>query len=108
MNDINLLEPLYQLLEQVNLLLGFAHAEKWDEFQVNLSAYQTQLAVLEDSRYLNAVKSSGLSAEAQRLVAQLQDLNHQLDGLAEQTHAKIASELRLMTQSTKALDAYSR
>jgi hypothetical protein len=108
MNDKNLLAPLHQLVEQVYVLLGFAHSEKWDEFQVNLSAYQAQLTLLEDAAYLNAVKNSGLTSEAQSLVSQLQGLNQQLDVLAEQTHEKIASELRLMTQSNKALDAYSR
>jgi hypothetical protein len=108
MNDKNILEPLNQLLVQVNALLAFAHSEHWDTFQVHLSAYQEQLTLLEDTAYLSAVKNSGLTSEAQSLVSQLQGLNQQLDVLAEQAHEKIASELRLMTQSNKALDAYSR
>jgi Flagellar protein FliT len=108
MIDKNLLEPLHQIIEQVNVLLVFAREENWDELQENLGAYQNQLTILEQDTYLDALRDSQLTGSAQDLILQIQDLNQQLDLLAVGRHEKIASELRLMAQSTKALDAYSR
>ena len=108
MNPETLLQPLQQLLTQVQLLLAFAHAENWDAIQIEMVDYQKRAVLLEDEIYLQSLKDANLVIEAQGLMLQIQGFNQQVDEHAEAFHEKVASELRQMNLSNKALDAYRR
>jgi hypothetical protein len=108
MNDETLLQPIHNLLIEVKALLVLAQAAKWDELNASLESYQVKLNVLSDKHYLQTIKDNNLNLEAQGIILQIQGFNAQVDELAECEHTRIASELRQMMQSDKALDAYSR
>jgi hypothetical protein len=108
MKPENILEPLHTLLTQAQALLVFAQAENWSEFQTAFEHYQQNIFLLSDAAYIQTIQNENLSAEAQDFILQIQTINQQLDTLAEKTHANIASELRQILQSDKALNAYRR
>jgi hypothetical protein len=108
MNTENLLEPLHQLLTQAQALLILAQEKNWDELQHQFAPYQQQMAVLADENYLQALKAANLSAAAQALIVEIHAGNEQLAVDAAQGYENIASELRQIIQSDKAMDAYSR
>lgn len=108
MNTENLLQPLQLLSLQVKNLLALAHAEDWQAVQTQITDYQQGVAILSDENYLQAVRNANLIEEAQALITQIYEFNRLLDENAVVNHDKIASELRHMMQSDKALNAYGR
>lgn len=108
MNAEQLLQPLTNLLLQAESLLLLAQQEDWLGLEAKIGDYQQKVALLEDRAYILSLKQAGLALQAQGLVLQIQGINQKVDEYAQDSHQKIASELRHMIQSNKALDAYGR
>ena len=108
MNSENLLHPVAQLLAQAEMLLVLAEAEDWLALEGQMAGYQARVGLLEDQAYLQTLKDAGLALSAQGLILQIHGINKKVDDLAQYSQQKIASELRHITQSDKAMDAYGR
>ena len=108
MSATTLLHPLNQLLSQAEALLVLAGGDEWPAVEVAMAEYLQAMAILEDQKYLTALKEAGLALEAQGLILQIRGLNEKVDAQAQVSHEKIASELRQIMQSSKALDAYGQ
>lgn len=108
MSSENLLHPITQLLAQAESLLTLAQAEDWQGLEGQMPDYVIKVALLEDQVYLQSLKDSGLALAAQGLILQIHGTNKKIDDLAQDSQQQIASELRHMSQSGKAMDAYGR
>jgi len=108
MSTENLLQPLEQLLVQAESLLSLTQEEDWFSLAAQMDDYLQKVALVEDQTYLQSLKDAGLALEAQGLILQIHGINQKVDEVAQDSHEKIASELRHMIQSGKAMDAYSR
>jgi len=108
MDKSELLKPLYELLDGAQALIGLAQAEEWAAMDAAASVYQQNVALLEDGRYLQAISDANLVEDAKAIILAIQALNDELDVHTSLQREKIASELRQMNQSGKALDAYGR
>ena len=108
MSTENLLQPLEQLLVQAESLLSLTQEEDWVALAAQMADYLQKVALVEDQTYLQSLKDAGLALEAQGLILQIHGINQKVDEVAQDSHEKIASELRHMIQSGKAMDAYSR
>ena len=103
-----LLQPLYDILAQAEALVSLGDAEEWEALEVELVDYQQKVSFLNDERYLKAIQDEQLTDQAKDVIAKIQVLNDKLDLHANEARDKIASELRQMMQSNKAIDAYGR
>lgn len=108
MSNHDLLRPLHELLERVQAMLHQAQAEEWEAMEAAAIEYQQQVSFLNDDSYLKAVQDEHLVDDAKALISQIQTLNDELDRYASAQRDKIASELRQINQSNKAMDAYGR
>lgn len=108
MEKNELLKPLYEIMERVNELVRLAHAEDWDAMNQAATRYQQHVTFLDDMVYLQALNDAHLVDEAKAIIAQIQQLNTDLDIHTSMQRDRIASELRQMNQTDKALDAYGR
>ena len=106
MNTETVLQPLQLLREKAESLLSLADNEEWFNLEEQMNDYVQALTLLEDNAYLQSLIAAGLAMNAQSLILQIQELNEKLDGLATDSQRKIASELRQIIQSGKALGAY--
>ena len=103
-----LLQPLYNILLQAEELVRLSQGEDWELFEAEIAKYQQQVTILNDQNYLKALEIEKLTNEAKEIIAKIQVLNDNLDTHANEMREKIASELRQMIQSNKAIDAYGR
>lgn len=108
MNAENLLNPLVQLLGKAEALLVLAQAEDWMGLEAEMANYLEKVGLIEDQAYLQALKDAGSALYAQGLILQIQGTNKKIDDIAQDSQQKIASELRQIIQSGKAMDAYGR
>jgi|GEM_PF-636474 len=103
-----LLKPLYSLLERAETLSLLIVAQEWGTLEAELPAYEQEARFLNDETYTNALINTNQAEEAQAIIAKIQRLNDMMDVAAIENRDKIASELRQILQSGKAMDAYSR
>lgn len=108
MRNNELLKPLYEVLERAQELVRLAHAEEWDAMNTAASKYQQHVTFLDDDVYLHALNDANLVNEAKAIIVTIQAVNDDLDSYTLLQREKVASELRQLSQSGKALDAYGR
>jgi hypothetical protein len=108
MDNNELLKPLYEILDRVKELVNLAQAEEWEAMDAAANKYQQHVTFLDDNVYLQALHDAYLVEEAKAIIVQIQGMNDDLDVHTSLQRERIASELRQMNQSDKALDAYSR
>jgi hypothetical protein len=108
MDNNELLKPLYEVLERAQELVRFAQAEEWDAMNTAASKYQEHVTFLDDDSYLQAINDAHLVDEAKAIIASIQCVNDDLDSYTLLQREKVASELRQLSQSDKALEAYGR
>lgn len=108
MNTHELLNPLADILARVQGLVLLAQAEDWIAMEVAASEYEQRVTILEDAAYFKSISDANLVEEAKAIIAEIQTVNNDLDTHTALQREKIASELRQMTQSNKALEAYGR
>lgn len=108
MDNNELLKPLYELLERAQELISLGLAEEWEAMDVAAKKYQQHVTFLDDDAYLQAINEAHLVDDAKAIIFLIQGLNNELDIHTNFQREKIASELRQMNQSGKALDAYGR
>lgn len=108
MDNNELLKPLYEVLERAQELVRLAHAAEWDAMNVAAGKYQQHVTFLDDDVYLRALNDANLVDEAKAIIVKIQDVNNDLDSYTLLQREKVASELRQLSQSDKALDAYGR
>ncbi len=108
MSNNELLKPLYEILDRVNELVQLAQAEDWEAMNTAADKYQQHVTFLDDDVYLQALQDAHLVEEAKAIIVQIQSLNDDLDTHTSLQRDRIASELRQMNQSDKALEAYGR
>jgi hypothetical protein len=108
MNTHEILNPLADILARVQGLVDLAQAEDWVAMEVATAEYEQRVALLEDASYFKSISDANLVEEAKAIITQIQDVNNDLDTHTAVQREKIASELRQITQSNKALDAYGR
>ncbi len=108
MENNELLKPLYEILERVQELVRLAQSEEWDAMNTAADKYQQHVSFLDDDVYLRALNEAHLVDEAKAIIVKIQGVNDDLDSYTSLQRAKIASELRQLTQSDKALEAYGR
>ena len=108
MNSNELLKPLYEVLERAQELVRLAHAEEWEAMNTAASRYQQHVTFLDDDVYLHALNDANLVDEAKAVIVKIQDVNNDLDSYTLLQREKVASELRQLSQSDKALEAYGR
>jgi conjugal transfer/entry exclusion protein len=83
-------------------------AEDWDALDSAASQYQQHMSVLDDATYIQAINDAQLVEAAKAIILQIQSLNDELDMYTNLQRERVASELRQIHQSGKALDAYGR
>ena len=103
-----LLTPLNEILGRVEELVKLAQAQQWEELDVAAANYQQHVTFLNDDVYLKAIQDASLVDEAKEIIAKIQLMNEDLDTYASLERDKIASELRQIMQSGKALNAYGQ
>lgn len=108
MSNQDLLQPLNETLEKAQELIRLAQAEEWSAFEEQFVNYERLAKYLNDEAYLKTLNDNNLGASAGEIVIQIQALNESLDLRASNVRDNIASELRQMMQSDKAMDAYRR
>ncbi|GGY72405.1 hypothetical protein GCM10011613_16720 [Cellvibrio zantedeschiae] len=108
MENHELLKPLYEVLERVRDLVKLAQAEEWEAMDVAANKYQQHVTFLDDNRYIQALQDAHLVDSAKSIIVQIQGLNDDLDTHTSLQREKIASELRQLNQSNKAMEAYGR
>lgn len=108
MNSNELLKPLYEVLERAQELVRLAHAEEWEAMNTAASKYQQHVTFLDDDVYLHALNDANLVDQAKAVIVKIQDVNNDLDSYTLLQREKVASELRQLSQSDKALEAYGR
>jgi hypothetical protein len=108
MSTQDLLKPLHETLEKAQELTRLTQAEEWSALEEQFVNYERLAKYLSDEAYLKTLTDNNLEASAREIILQIQSLNENLDLRASDVRDKIASELRQMMQSDKALDAYRR
>lgn len=108
MSSHDLLKPLYEVLERVQEMHRQAQSGEWEAMEAAASDYQQHVSFLNDDVYLKALQDEHLVEDAKAVIQQIQQLNDDLDTYATAQRDKIASDLRQMNQSEKAMNAYSR
>lgn len=108
MDNNELLKPLYEVLERAQELVRLAHAADWEALNVAASKYQQHVTFLDDDVYLHALNDANLVDEAKAIIVTIQNVNNDIDSYTLLQREKVASELRQLSQSDKALDAYGR
>jgi len=108
MANNSLLAPLEAVLSQSQSLLSLAHEQNWAAFEVLLQQRQAGMRTLTDGDYLNALAAANLDVKAKELVSQIQTLNDQLGELAVRQREKLVAEVRQLSISDKAINAYGQ
>lgn len=108
MENHELLKPLYEVLDRVKDLVKLAQAEEWEAMNAAANKYQQHVTFLDDNVYIQALQDAHLVDAAKSIIVQIQGLNNDLDTHTTLQREKIASELRQMAQSDKAMEAYGR
>lgn len=108
MENNELLKPLYEILDRVKELVCLAQAEEWEAMDTAANKYQQHVTFLDDNVYIQALNDAHLVDQAKSIIVQIQSLNDDLDNHTSLQRDRIASELRHMNQSDKALDAYGQ
>jgi hypothetical protein len=108
MNNSDILKPLHEILERAQELVALAQAQQWEELEAAATNYQQQVTFLNDDVYLKAIQDASLVEDAKAIIAKIQLMNDDLDAHAVLQRDKIASELRQIIQSGKALNAYGQ
>jgi hypothetical protein len=108
MNDNEILKPLNDIMDRAQELTELARAQEWEALDVAALKYQEHVALLEDKAYLKTISDAGLNDAAKNIIAKIQLLNDDLDIHTSLERERIASELRQMMQSNKALNAYGQ
>lgn len=108
MDNNELLKPLYEILSRVKELVNLAQAEAWEAMDAAANKYQQHVTFLDDNVYLKALHDAHLVEEAKAIIVQIQGVNDDLDVHTSLQRERIASELRQMNQSDKALEAYGQ
>jgi len=108
MEHIDILQPLNEILGEVEELVKFAQAEEWESMETAAAKYQQHVSFLDDDTYLKAINDANLVQEAKEIIAKIQLLNEGLDTHTHLQRERIASELRQLRQGDKAMDAYGQ
>lgn len=108
MNNSELLQPLEALLLRAQALRDLASAEQWDELALAVLDYEQAAGILGDQSYLAELVQAPVADTATALIADILALNNDLDTYTSVQREKVASELRQLSQSDKALNAYGR
>lgn len=108
MNSNELLKPLHEALALAQELVRLAQAEAWEAMDLATNQYQQQLSILGDDVYMQTIKDAHLADEAKAVIVKIQAINDDLDSYTLLQREKVASELRQLSQSGKALEAYGR
>lgn len=108
MNTHEILNPLTDILARVQELVQLAQAEDWIAMETAAKEYEQRVSLLEDATYFKSISDANLVEEAKAIIKEIQTVNNDLDTHTSLQREKIASELRQMTQSSKALEAYGR
>lgn len=104
----DLLQPLRETLEKAHELVRLAQAEEWSALEEQFMKYEQLTKYLNDEEYLKTLTDNNLGESAKEIILQIQALNESLDLRANNVMNDVASELRQMMQSDKAMDAYRR
>ena len=102
------LQPLYDILAHAQELMRLAEAGDWQALETGTEKFQQQVRVLDDVAFIESLVAANLVEPAKELIAQIQQLNDQLDTYATDMRGKISSELRQIIQADKALSAYGQ
>lgn len=108
MDTQEVLKPLTDILERVQALVQLALVEDWVTMDAAAREYEQRVSLLEDAAYFKSISDANLVEEAKAIIAEIQTVNNDLDTHTSLQREKVASELRQITQSNKALDAYGR
>ena len=108
MNDNELLQPLQEALTLAQELVSLAQAEEWEAMDLATRHYQQKLSLLGDDAYMQSINAANLAEEAKALIVKIQSVNDDLDSYTLMQREKVASELRQLSLSGKALEAYGR
>lgn len=108
MNRNELLQPLYEALALAQELVSLAQAENWEAMDLATSQYQQKLSLLGDAVYMQAINDTHLVDEAKAVIVKIHAINNDLDSYTLIQREKVASELRQLSLSGKALEAYGR
>jgi hypothetical protein len=108
MVEHELLKPLQGLLALVQQLSQLAEQAEWEALEVLALDYQQQAAFLHDENYLQRLKDATLMDDAGWLFEKIYAIHSDLDMFTQLQRDKVASELRQLNQSDKALNAYGR
>jgi hypothetical protein len=104
----SLLAPINSLVEQSQHLLNLARTQDWQAFEVLLLQRQASMNVLLDENYLQAITKAGLDAEVKHMVMDIKTMNQQLTEMAGRRQDEVASEIRQINRTDKAMDAYGQ
>jgi hypothetical protein len=108
MNNNEILKPLQDTFELAQELVRLAQAEDWVTMEVLAINYQQHMTILTDASYLKSISDAHLTEAAKEMIIKIQDINSELDTFTALQHEKIASELRQISQASRALQAYGR
>jgi len=108
MESNELLKPLHDILTRVKKLVELAQTEDWIAMEAATTEYEQHMTILEDATYFESITQANLTEEAKAIIAEIQVVNNDLDVHTVLQREKVASELRQITQASKALDAYGR
>ena len=108
MTDNDILKPLNEIMGRAEELVKLAQAEEWEAMDAAALKYQQHVTFLDDDAYLRAINEAGLVDSAKIIIAKIQVLNDDLDTHTSLQRERIASELRQINQSNKALNAYGQ
>jgi len=108
MNTNELLQPLQEALALAQELVSLAQAEDWEAMDLATRYYQQKLSVLGDDAYMQSINAANLAEDAKALIVKIQSVNDDLDSYTLMQREKVASELRQLSLSGKALEAYGR
>ncbi len=108
MSNDDLLKPLYEVLDRVKEMVALAQAQEWEAMDTAANKYQQHVTFLDDNTYIQALQDACLVEEAKAIIVKIQGMNDDLDAHTSLQREKIASELRQLSQSDKALEAYGQ
>ena len=108
MDAFTLLDPLEMALRQSQALMSLAQGGDWVSFELLIQQRQQGLLSINDPEYLQSLSEAKLEDKAANIVKEIHTINQQLTLLAEEHSAQMATEIRLLSQAEKAIDAYGQ
>jgi flagellar protein FliT len=108
MSTATVIDPLKRALTQSEALLALAKADDWESFELLVQNRQQGLLVLQTPEFLHDVAELNAADEVARLIQAIQAINRELEDLSLKHQDGVASEIRHMAKSSKAMSAYGQ